>query len=300
MKPQFILFFENLGASALTLIKIILLSHLFVRKPPLAKPHENAVLLGNGPSLKDFLNNHQDFIKNKALFCVNYFVRTAEFEWVKPQYYVLVAPDFWQKEEKAGWKEERYRIFEALAERTHWEMVLFVPTLAKKYEEWKRTIKKNRNIKIYYVNITPIEGFSFLNHFYFKQWWGMPRPHNVLVATLCIALNMRFSEIYIAGADHSWMREIVVGDDNRVFLSQKHFYDSQLNADAHYQNKPDAKPMYIGTTKKERKLHEIIHKFYYSFRSYWELEDYAKHVGAKVFNITEGSYIDAFERLKLK
>lgn len=299
MKPQFILFLEDLAASIMTSIKIFFLSRLYPHKPPRLKPNESAVLLGNGPSLKGFLADHPAFLKGKAIFCVNYFVRTVEFENIKPQYYVLVAPDFWQKEEKHGWKEERYKIFEALAEKTKWKMKLFVPTLAKKHQEWQNIIKKNNYIEVYFVNITPIEGFTILNHFYFKKWLGMPRPHNVLVATLFIALNMRFSKIYIAGADHSWMKEIVVGDNNRVFLSQKHFYDSQLNPDAHYQNKPDAKPMYIGTTKKERRLHEILHKFYYSFRSYWELKEYARHLGTQVYNITEGSYIDAFDRLKI-
>ena len=299
MKPQFILFFENLGASFLTLIKILLLSRFGLKKPPSARPGQECVLLGNGPSLKDFLAKYPSFLKGKEVFCVNYFVRTEEFLIIKPAYYVLIAPDFWKEDEKEGWKKERYRIFEALAERTQWKMELFVPALAKKHQEWKSIIKKNKYIRIYYINNTPVEGLPTLNHYFFSRWWGMPRPHNVLVATLYIALNMRFRKIYIAGADHSWMQEIVVGQDNRVFLSQKHFYDSQLEKDTPYQNTPKAKPMYVGTSSRERRLHEILHKFYYSFRSYWELKDYADHLHIKVFNVTEGSYIDAFDRLKL-
>ncbi len=36
------------------------------------------------------------------------------------------------------------------------------------------------------------------------------------------------------------------------------------------------------------------------FFSYMELERYAQRLGAKIYNATEGSYIDAFERKKLK
>lgn len=299
MKPGIILFFERFVSSLATFVKIMLLSKFFIRKPAKALPGQQALLLGNGPSLSDFLNTQQAFLKGKVLFSVNYFVRTKEFETTRPQNYILVAPDFWQQEEKAGWKEERYKIFESLADKSRWPMNLFVPTLARKHSEWKKIIASNKFINIYYINITPVEGFAALNHFYFQKWLGMPRPHNVLVATLWVALNMRFETIYIAGADHSWMQEIMVADNNQVFLSQKHFYDSQLNEDTHVQNRPDAKPMYVGTTKRERRLHEIIHKFYYSFRSYWELNDYAKYLGSKVYNITKGSFIDAFEKMKI-
>ncbi|MGD1889614.1 MAG: hypothetical protein ACFB15_03275, partial [Cyclobacteriaceae bacterium] len=118
-------------------------------------------------------------------------------------------------------------------------------------------------------------------------------PHNVLVASLSIVLMMRFQTIYITGADHSWMKEVFVTDDNRVFLSQKHFYDGQLKSDT-YTDK--ARPMYAGSTTNERKLHEILEKWYYSFRSYWELNGYAQSIGSRIINVTPDSYIDAFAR----
>ncbi|GEM_PF-69742 len=293
MKPRFI---ENIDygvESLLTIPKILLLSRHGLGRPENTSSLKDAVLLGNGPSLKGFLKQHLSFLEGKAIFCVNNFVRTEAFEQVKPHYYILAATDFWQKEEKEGWLEERMRIFDELAEKTQWPMIFMVPALAKSHERWKKIIGKNSNIRIAYFNNTPVEGFTGFIRFCLNQGWGMPRPHNVLVATLALALMMRFKKIYITGADHSWLNEVFVTDDNRVFLSQKHFYDDQLKSATYT---AEARPMYAGSSKRERKLHEILEKWYYSFRSYWQLKDYAQSIDSSIVNLTPKSYIDAFQR----
>jgi len=297
MKPRFIERIDYWVESLLTLPKIALLSRIGLGKPKNMFPMTDAVLLGNGPSLKDFLTNDRAFLEGKSVFCVNNFVRTAAFSVVKPQYYVLAATDFWQQEEKKGWQEERMRIFDELADKTQWPMVFLVPVLAKKHEHWKAIIGRNTNIQLVYFNNTPVEGFPGFIKFCLNRGWGMPRPHNVLVATLSLALMMRFNKIYITGADHSWLNEVFVTEDNRVFLSQKHFYDDQLQT-ATYNSK--ARPMYVGSTARERKLHEILQKWYYSFRSYWQLKDYAESTSSKIVNLTPKSYIDAFQRQTVK
>ena len=47
------------------------------------------------------------------------------------------------------------------------------------------------------------------------------------------------------------------------------------------------------------KLHNIMYSFYVAFRSYHIIEHYAKGIGANIWNITPGSFIDAFQRKKL-
>ena len=296
MKPGYITFFDNLVASFYSAIKVVLMSKFRLQRPERVSELRDCVLLGNGPSLKGFLANHLDFLQDKAVFAVNNFVRTNAFLEVKPEYYVIVAPDYWGKEEKAGFKEERYKIFVELSEKTDWDMVLFVPALARQHTTWKKPLLENPKIKIAYFNNTPVEGIPAISHWFFRRWLGMPRPHNVLVGTLAIALNLGFENCYICGADHSWLGEIIVAEDNRVYLSQKHFYDNQLKSEVYTAK---ARPMYAGSSNQERRLHEILHKFYYSFRSYWELKAYAETLGTRIYNLTPGSFIDAFDRKKL-
>lgn len=296
MKPKYITFFDALVASLYSTLKVLLMSRLFLPKPKKRSVYEDCVLLGNGPSLKDFLANHRDYLQYKSIFAVNNFVRTQAYTEVKPDYYVIVAPDYWGDEQKPGYREERLRVFQELGEKTDWELTLFVPALASKQKSWKEPLEKNPKIHIAYFNNTPVEGLKAISHWYYRHWLGMPRPHNVLVGTLAIALNLGFKNCYITGADHSWLGEIFVTDDNRVFLSQKHFYDDHLKSKTY---NAEARPMYAGNSTQERRLHEILEKFYFSFRSYWELKTYAKTLGTQIYNLTPGSFIDAFDRKKL-
>ncbi len=293
MKPRLIQRFDQWVEALLTIPKLLLLSNFNLKSPKPILKSEEAIILGNGPSLKEFLSKHAEFTTGKKIFVVNNFVRTTAFQQIKPHYYVLAATDFWLKEEKEGWQEERMRIFEELASRTQWPMVFMVPVMARKHQHWQNIIRKNSQIQITYFNNTPVEGSPGFVNFCLSRGWGMPRPHNVLVATLSLALAMRFEKIYITGADHSWLKEVFVTDNNRVFLSQKHFYDDQLQTET-YTSK--ARPMYAGPTKRERRLHEILQKWYYSFRSYWQLQDYARSIDCQIVNITPNSYIDAFDR----
>ena len=59
----------------------------------------------------------------------------------------------------------------------------------------------------------------------------------------------------------------------------------------------NAKPVYHENTLQPKKLHEILKKFYFTFKSYWFLKEYAESEGTKIYNLTEGSYIDAFDKL---
>ncbi|MGI9544563.1 MAG: hypothetical protein ACR2MX_14980 [Cyclobacteriaceae bacterium] len=260
--------------------------------------YKECVILGNGPSLNDTLEKCPDFLEGRALFAVNFFARTSAFEKLQPKYYVICSPEYFVGEQKKEWVEDRLKTFKILAESTRWELHLFVPTLAKKNKEWQRILETNTNIKIFYFNNTPVEGPPAFRHFLFRKNLGMPRPHNVLIPSIFLALNLEFKKIYLAGADHSWTREISVNDQNQVLIGQKHFYDAETTQETLGKNKPAAQAMYLGGTNQTRKLHEVLIKFVRSFQSYWVLKSYAASLDASIINITPGSYIDAFERLK--
>jgi hypothetical protein len=47
------------------------------------------------------------------------------------------------------------------------------------------------------------------------------------------------------------------------------------------------------------KMHEFLKNLSGMFAGYIELENYAKYLGAKVYNASGKSYIDAFERYEI-
>ena len=279
-------FFENLFRSFLTLPKILLWS----RKVNLPEAGaDELVILGNGPSLQAFLKNHADFLSGKKILAVNHFARTADFTRIKPGFFVINAPEYWQDNVDEDVKQETEKLLKALKERTTWDMNLLLGMGAKKSKKWKDLSAQNPHLKLHFFNPAPIEGFRWFRHFCYRKNCGMPRPHNVLIPSLMLAVNMGFKKIYVAGADHSWLEEIFVADDNTVYLTQRHFYDAQTA-------RPDVMKK-MG--KNKRKLHEILHKFMLAFRGYFDIDEYARTRNAQIINITPRSFIDAFERKKL-
>jgi len=285
-KTTFQIFVENIVKTSLSILKIILMSDLKIHA--LKKDHSNkeCYVLGNGPSLNNVLEKKLDVLKNSECFGVNFFWKSKFYNEIKPRYYVIVSTNYWVKGKIDANEVGRQQTFEFISNNTNWKMTLIVPAIARKHVEWKKIIARNKKIDIKYVNITPIEGFKSFVFFALKYNYGLPRPHNVLIPAIKIAIDLKYSKINILGADHSWLKEIFVASDNKVYLTQKHFYD----------NKPVPEVMYDGTSNRIRNIADMLMKFVYSFRSYYVLEDYAKKNNVKIYNLTKDSYIDAFER----
>ncbi len=300
MKSPIQSFFENCFYSILSFLKILIQSRRGTRiKWEEYKSGDDIIILGNGPSLTRFLASGYLTRNNTDTLCVNFFARTEEYQKVKPKFYVITSPEYFVGEEKESWRQDRNLTFTKIAEDTNWQMALLVPVLARKNRVWDKEIRKNQKVTISYFNTTPIEGFKSLNYFWYGLRLGMPRPHNVLIPSIFIALHAKYKRIFLVGADHNWTREMMVTNDNRVLLSQKHFYDDQQD-NSENKNSSTPKPMYKGGSGEERKIHEVLTKFVYAFQAYWEIKEYVeKRKASEIINITPGSFIDAFKKEKL-
>jgi hypothetical protein len=102
---------------------------------------------------------------------------------------------------------------------------------------------------------------------------------NVLNAAIFVALNVGYKKLYLYGADHSWLKDLFVDQDNNICSYQNHFYDD---------NKIPYK-MAKGSLKLG--IQGIID----AFESYEILENYSKSINATIINKTQGSYIDIFK-----
>ena len=271
------------GHRVLSVAKIVLQPKRHTHFPASLGNPEELLILANGPSLSRTVQEAPEFIKGKTLLAVNFCATSPMFEQLRPEIYLIADHLFWIVPEK------RVQLFQTLAEKTTWPMNFFVPARALKNKEWQPMLAGNPNIRLCIYNTTPIEGFQGFCNWIFNRGWGVPRPHNVLIPSIAIGLRLPFRKIYLAGADHSWLPEITVTDDNVVLMHQKHFYD---------QNKSQA-----ATVKQENlnsaRLYTILYHMYVAFKSYFVLEDYARKLGKEVINITPASYIDAFKRMKI-
>ena len=275
--------FGMLWQSLLSVVKIVLQSKLVTRLPGRFSNPDELLILANGPSLKRTVEESADFVRGMTLLAVNFCVTSPLFEQLKPELYLIADPLFWIVPEK------REQLFRTMAEKTTWDMNFLVPARALKNKEWQPLLAGNPHIRLYIYNTTPIEGFQGFCNWIFSKGWGVPRPHNVLIPSIAMGIRLPFKKIYLAGADHSWLPEITVTDDNVVLMNQKHFYD---------QNKSKAATVTQENLHSAR-LYTILYHMYGAFKSYFVLEDYARSRGKEVINVTPGSYIDAFKRMKI-
>lgn len=274
---------ENLWQTFLSIVKIVLQSKFCTRLPESFSNNEELLILANGPSLNTTLTEKSHFVAGKTLLAVNFCVTSPLYEILRPEIYLIADPLFWIVPEK------RAQLFGELVRKTTWEMTLFIPMRALKHKEWKPMLSKNEKINVVIYNTTPIEGFQWICNWAFKKGLGVPRPHNVLIPSIAIGLRLPFKKIYLAGADHSWLPEITVTDENVVLMHQKHFYDKDKSkADTVTQENLNS-----------ARLHTILWHMHVAFKSYFVLESFAQKMKKEIVNITPGSYIDAFKRRKI-
>lgn len=230
------------------------------------------IVMGNGPSLARSLEEEKEAFEKYPLLAVNFAANTDEFFALKPSYYLMADPVFFS----SGDNENVERLWQNLA-KVNWPMTLFVPR--------KAVLPKVENMDVRRFNFVGVEGAAWLRHFAYGHKLGMPRPRNVLIPSIMAGLWMGYKKIYIMGADHSWTKTLDVNERNEVVSVQPHFYRDN-----------DAEHQRVASVYKNIRLHELLLSFHIAFKAYFDLEEYARSIGANVYNATPGSFIDAFER----
>lgn len=265
-----------------TVGKVMLLSR---RPSPAGKPKdERLIIMGNGPSLRETIADHLEILKMSNTLAVNFAANADTYRDLKPDLYVLADPHFFRiGADGKSTDPNVVRLWDNIA-ATDWQMTLYVPCKAKLPE----AIRKNNNITVKTYNLTPGEGLRGPVHWLYRQGLAMPRPRNVLIASIMVALREGYRDIVIVGADHTWSRDLWVDDKNRVISVQKHFYKDN---DKEFERVAQE---YAGYH-----LHDILNSLTIAFRSYHQIAGYAAKIGAKITNCTPGSFIDAFPRSDL-
>lgn len=269
-------FLTKLAQSTKSIVKIALSSHHC--RITAADAPDNIIILGNGPSLADTIRDFSAQLAATPTLAVNFAANTPEFRQLRPRYYMLADPHFF-----ASGNENVDRLI-ANINAVDWDMTLFLPFVAKGASSKINSEK----VKIEYYNAIGVEGFQWLENAAFKSGRGMPRPRNVLIPSIMIALKMGYKNVWVAGADHSWTKTLSVNDRNEVVSIQPHFYKEDEKEERR-----------IRTDYLRYPLHQILYSFYVAFRSYFTIQRYAESRGVKIFNVTPESFIDAFPRATL-
>jgi hypothetical protein len=266
----------NLGATLKALIKIAITPRGSIKRSYATDASKSLIILGNGPSLRTNIDNDADLLAANHTLAVNFAANTPEFFTLRPRFYVLADPHFFLNRTDANVS----RLLTAL-NRVDWAMTLFVPSTVGSLSD----IITNSNISVERFPFIAAEGFRSFEHYAFSKALAMPRPRNVLIPSIMIGAWLGYRNIFLLGADHSWLQTLSVTDDNRVVSIQPHFYKE----DEGEQRRVIANYMGI-------KLHEVLESMYIAFKSYHVIADWAMTQGVNIYNSTPGSMIDAFPR----
>lgn len=269
--------FEALGNTLKSVAKVLLQSRRCDVGAEARPENDSIIIMGNGPSLSDTIATYGDVLRTHTTLAVNYAANAEEFFDLKPRYYVMVDPAFFDPNPGENLK----RLRETFAKRVDWPMTIFVPAV----NRGSFDLQGNPNVTVRTINSIGLEGFGWFERMAYGRRWGTPRPRNVLIPSIMVAIWLGFKKIYLVGADHSWMRTLEVNEQNEVVSVQPHFYndgkDEQARVRHEYRN---------------YRLHQIVESFAVAFKSYHDIANFAASRGVSIINATPGSFIDAFPR----
>ena len=242
------------------------------------------IVLANGPSLRNTFESHMDLLKKHTLFCVNGFSLTPEYELLKPGNYVLLDTSFWLAKDHDGVN----AMINSIISKTDWEMNLYLPFAARVSERLRTLPQKKPNINIVYFNYVVFKGFTRISHYFFAKNWAMPQSQNVVISALFHAINAGFQEVYMAGADHDWHKNVTITSENELLLTDTHFYEKKDLI------------LYKTGTKTPLTMSELLESLIKAFTGYYIIQKYALRKGCIIYNANPNSFVDAFKRKSLE
>ena len=261
-----------------SLLKVPLMSGK--ASPALPAREDTVIIMGNGPSLRDAIENDFDILMAHPRLAVNLSALAPDFRRLKPDYYLLADIAFFLKK-KTG---KVPQLWDTLA-AVDWPMILFLPASAKKMPEVKAL---PGNITVKWYNLTPAEGWTPVMHRLYRSGLAMPRPRNVIVPSIMSLMREGFRNIALIGADHNWSQTLWVTERNRVVSVQPHFYKDD-----------DAELRRAEEIFSNVHIHDVYRNYAIAFKSYFDVKAYADRMGCRIINCTPGSFIDAFPRMPL-
>lgn len=237
---------------------------------------ENCLVLGNGPSIKESLNEIRQKRLESNIMAVNFFCNSKEFFVLKPEYYCICDPVIFNSTKGLDLLPKQIESFIQNFNKIDWNCTLYFPNHFK--EEYVLNRLKNSNINKIKYNSTPINSNTKITNWFYRLNLGMPTSESVIIPAIFLTINNEFNKIYLYGVDHTWAKFIEVDENNNSSFLLEHFW-----------GKDDR-------TKSDRNISNFFKSQHRLFESHHRLQKYACSKLSLVINKTPNSLIDAYER----
>lgn len=234
-------------------------------------------ILCTGPSLKqDLLElmGDKQFMKEDKI-CVNYFFHDKLIKELKPAVYCLADPLLFRS--------TYIGIFNEINALVDWDMKLVVPLYGKEIIKTVKSMLTNHHITLVTISALIYNGFESNRYKSWKIGHSVPSFVNISIMASYVALNMGYSDIYLYGVEHTFFEKMGVDDENRLYLTDNHFYGSEKR--------------YVLRDGQQWHIKDWLYDKYLTFLEHERMCGYANYLGATIVNCTENSLIDAYIRL---
>ena len=260
-----------------------------IRFPLLSDKSEPIHVIANGPTFNDTCKYINE-IPGKTMMC-NFALNN--FTLFVPDYYVLadpklmcIDPDYrgeYYNCIKESNREVDLKMMSELREKllmVDKEMVIICPSSLN-----LEHVICNPKISWKYVNTStyiPIAVKGAL-----KRWKNnkvAPRIAGVPVLEIFSALHLGYKTIYLHGCEASDFfgnANKVNQDNNMLSFVARHFYDNEKDSEIFW---------------KDENMLNFLRAEEILFTSLYELQDYSKHLNARIINMSKNSWVDCFER----
>ena len=245
---------------------------------------DELALLANGPSLADELPRLLAGARAGCDFlAVNYFAEHEAFERLRPAYYVLSDPQFFRA---SAQRDRVAALYRTLARKVTWPMTLYVQYYNPERFDYRAALP-NGHIRIVPFHTQPYRGFRRLEFWLYRHGLGSANFGTVVQVCEYVALLLGYKTLELYGVDHTLLDGLSVDDENRLCRADRHYYDDAPAV---------PKPIFQKVPHRPYTMAVYLAEVAELFRGHEALRDYARSLGARIINRTEGSMIDAYER----
>jgi hypothetical protein len=289
MRQRYFAFLDFISGLLNMVLAIIFWPVRFIVKP-IPEDGDSRLLhiLANGPSLLDDIEKSYTSSDIDDTMSMNYFALSKEFHRFKPTKYVLVDPVFFKGTKESEIADKNKRLLAALSGKHDWDFSIFIPWNYRN-SQFAIKLKKRHQTKLHLIPNLPLWGGSIAaNTWIVARGLATPPFQNVLVASIYLGIKMRYDQIHLYGVDHSWLKNMHVGQDNKLYSDPQHYYGTAPTG------------LHKTSFGTEISLLDELVTLSHAFKSYHILNRWAKNRGVSIINHTTGSWIDAFERIDHK
>ena len=276
--------------TAVSLFLVIVYNHKGaarkVRRQKKDRQGRAATVLANGPSAKEIVTDRKDLLEGTDLLVLNDFGNTDNFFELKPHYYILLDPAYFDydfknpglNEDNTDESRSRERLLMDNFKKVDWKMTLFIPAIYKE-SNVKALFDANPNIEVVPYYATRVLGYDWFQNFMYKRAQGVPSSRNVIIPAMMLMVQLGYNTVYLYGCEISWTKTMDVDPENgRMFFNDRHFYSKD---EIRYFGK-GAYLWWLKVIAEDLEGLEQVAKF-------------ANKEGVHIVNRTKGSFIDAFD-----